>query len=99
MDLSFRGLAIEREDMGQKNFLALKDYGGQLQRPLKEVDPWDRYLPSIMTFGVANEEKGLSPARSFAPFWLNQGSADRQIAQVGAGQPPSSADLMPAAGQ
>ena len=99
VDLSFRGLAIEREDMGQKNFLALKDYGGQLQRPLKEVDPWDRYLPSIMTFGVANEEKGLSPARSFAPFWLNQGPTERQIAQVGAGQPPSSADLMPAAGQ
>jgi penicillin-binding protein 1A len=99
VDLSFRGLAIEREDMGQKNFLALKDYGGQLQRPLKEVDPWDRYLPSIITFGVANEEKGLSPARSFAPFWLNQRPTERQIAQVDAGRPASSADLKPAAAQ
>ena len=77
VDLSFYGLAIERKDMGQKNFLALKDYGGQLKRPLEEVDARDRYLPSIITFGVATEEKGLGPARSFAPFWLNQKPADR----------------------
>ncbi|NNK13415.1 MAG: glycosyl transferase family 51 [Desulfofustis sp.] len=77
VDLSFYGLAIERKDMGQKNFLALKDYGGQLKRPLEEVDTRDRYLPSIITFGVASEEKGLGPARSFAPFWLNQTPAER----------------------
>ena len=77
VDLSFYGLAIERKDLGQKNFLALKDYGGQLQRPLQEADPIDRYMPSIMTFGAANEEKGFSPARSFAPFWLNQKPTDR----------------------
>ena len=77
VDLSFYGLAIERKDLGQKNYLALKDYGGQLQRPLQEADPIDRYMPSIMTFGTANEEKGFSPARSFAPFWLNQKPTDR----------------------
>ena len=77
VDLSFYGLAIERKDMGQKNFLALKDYGGQLKRPLEEVDTRDRYLPSIITFGVANQDRGLGPARSFAPFWLNQKPADR----------------------
>jgi membrane peptidoglycan carboxypeptidase len=77
VDLSFYGLAIERKDMGQKNFLALKDFGGQLKRPLEEVDTRDRYLPSIITFGVANGDKGLGPARSFAPFWLNQKPADR----------------------
>ncbi|MGI9538429.1 MAG: transglycosylase domain-containing protein, partial [Desulfocapsaceae bacterium] len=31
VDLSFYGLAIERNELGQKNFLALKDYGGQLK--------------------------------------------------------------------
>ena len=77
VDLSFYGLAIERKDMGQKNFLALKDYGGQLKRPLEEVDVRDRYQPSIITFGVATEEKGLGPARSFAPFWLNQKPVER----------------------
>jgi hypothetical protein len=77
VDLSFHGLAIERKDMGQKNFLVLKDYGGQLKRPLEEVDTRDRYLPSIITFGVATEEKKLGPARSFAPFWLNQIPAER----------------------
>ena len=77
VDLSFYGLAIERKDMGQKNFLVLKDYGGQLKRPLEEVDTRDRYLPSIITFGVATDEKKLGPARSFAPFWLNQIPAER----------------------
>lgn len=72
VDLSFYGLAIKRNDLGQKNFLALKDYGGQLKRPLQEADPQDRYVPSIITFGIANGEKGFGPARSFAPFWLNQ---------------------------
>ena len=77
VDLSFYGLAIERQDVGQKNFLALKDYGGQLKRPLQEVDPRDRYVPSIITFGVAHDDKGLGAARSFAPFWLNQKPAER----------------------
>ena len=77
VDLSFYGLAIERKDMGQKNFLALKDYGGQLKRPLEEVDARDRYQPSIITFGVSTEEQRLGPARSFAPFWLNQKPEER----------------------
>ncbi len=72
VDLSFSGLAINRKDMGQKNLAVLKDYGGRLEIPLKEIDPADRYRPSIITFGKANEELGFSPARSYAPFWLNQ---------------------------
>jgi len=72
VDLSFSGLAINRKDMGQKNLAVLKDYGGRLEIPLKEIDPADRYRPSIITFGAANEELGFSPARSYAPFWLNQ---------------------------
>lgn len=72
VDLSFYGLAIERKDMGQKNLLVLKDYGGQLKRPLEEADPQDRYLPSIITFGVEDDASGFGAARSFAPYWLNQ---------------------------
>ena len=90
MDLSFYGLAIERKEMGQKNFLALKDYGGQLKRPLEEVDTRDRYLPSIITFGVANENEGLGPARSFAPFWLNQKPTERsEVVSTAAGADPT----------
>ena len=72
VDLSFYGLAIERKDMGQKNLLVLRDYGGQLKRPLEEADPQDRYLPSIITFGVEDDASGFGAARSFAPYWLNQ---------------------------
>jgi hypothetical protein len=90
VDLSFYGLAIERKDLGQKNFLALKEYGGQLKRPPEEVDTRDRYLPSIITFGVVNEDQELGPARSFAPFWLNQMPAERSeiLTTAAAADPP-----------
>ena len=86
VDLSFSGLAIERTDLGQKNFSVLKDYGGRLAAPLKEVDSIDRYQPSIITFGSADAERRFSPARSYAPFWLNQMPSGR-----GAIQPRSTA--------
>ena len=84
IDLSFYGLSIERKEMGQKNYASLKDYGGRLSMPLREVDRLDRYQPSIMTFGAASPEQGFRPARSFAPFWLNQIPANS-----GGGEPDS----------
>jgi membrane peptidoglycan carboxypeptidase len=72
VDLSFSGLSIFREDLGQRNLAVLKDYGGRLVIPLKDVDRYNRYQPSIITFGAENDRGGFSPARSFAPFWLNQ---------------------------
>jgi len=72
VDLSFTGLSIDRKEMGQKNYAALKDFGGRLVTPLKQVDSYDRYRPSIITFGVEGERGTFRAARSFAPFWLNQ---------------------------
>jgi len=77
IDLSFYGLAIQRKEMGQKNYAAMKDYGGRLDSPLKEIDTIDRYQPSIITFGAENKQQGFSPARGFAPFWLNQIPANK----------------------
>ncbi len=85
VDLSFSGLAIERKDMGQQNFSVLKDYGGRLTVPLKEVDSIDRYQPSIITFGTADAGRRFSPARSYAPFWLNQMPAKREALNVPTG--------------
>lgn len=82
VDLSFYGLAIKRKDLGQKNYTVLKDYGGRLGLPLKEIDPLDRYQPSILTFGEANQKQGFSPARSFAPFWLNQRPATAAVIEA-----------------
>jgi len=79
VDLSFSGLAINRKDIGQKNYAALKDYGGRLEIPLQEVDPINRYRPSIITFGAADGPLRFSPARSYAPFWLNQAPASRAL--------------------
>ncbi len=72
VDLSFSGLAIDRKDLGQKNYAVLKDYGGRLEIPLKEIDPIERYQPSIITFGAADGPLRFSPDRSYSPFWLNR---------------------------
>jgi len=72
VDLSFYGLAIERKALGQKNLGVVKDLGGVLIKPLSQVDPLDRYQPSILTFGAEGENGSFKSARSFAPFWLNQ---------------------------
>lgn len=78
VDLSFTGLSVERKSMGQKNLAALKEYGGRLSTPLKRVDAFDRYQPSIITFGAEGDNGRFRPARSFAPFWLNQNPQKRQ---------------------
>ena len=52
---------------------ALADFeGGRLVVPLKQIDPLDRYQPSIMTFGSAEPPDNFKPARNFSPFWSAQ---------------------------
>ncbi|MEJ2057815.1 MAG: hypothetical protein P8X39_08260, partial [Desulfofustis sp.] len=80
VDLSFSGLAIDRKELGQKNYAVLKDFGGRLEIPLKEIDPIDRYHPSIITFGAADGPLRFSPARSYDPFWLNQVAVSKAAA-------------------
>jgi membrane peptidoglycan carboxypeptidase len=69
VDLSFYGLAIKREDLGQANLGVVKEQGGRLVNPTEEVDPLNRYMPSIMTFGDTDAALQFNPARSFSPFW------------------------------
>lgn len=82
VDLSFTGMSISRKDMGQRNIAAMKDYGGRLAVPLKNVDAYDRYQPSIITFGAEGDNGRFRPARSFAPFWLNQKPPQSQVPDI-----------------
>ncbi len=70
VDLSFFGLMIKRPDLGQRNLAISENRGGAVQLPLQQVDPANRYQPSIMTFAATGADGTLQPRRSFTPFWL-----------------------------
>ncbi len=77
VDLSFYGLTLKREDIGQKNIAVAADQGGILPRPVKNIDQLDRYKPSIITFGKFSNEGTFTPQRRFLPFWnIPQSSAE-----------------------
>jgi len=69
VDLSFYGLILKRDDLGQLNAAADPDQGGIVIKPLEEVPELSRYQPSIMTFGKKDKEGRLVPLRYFQPFW------------------------------
>lgn len=69
VDLSFYGLILLRNELGQLNLAVDKEDGGQLSRPVHEVDDNDRNQASIMTFGKVMESGRFSPQRYYAPFW------------------------------
>jgi membrane peptidoglycan carboxypeptidase len=81
VDLSFYGLTINRADRGQKNLGVVKEEGGRLVTPLKQIDPLDRYQPSIMTFGSTETPDTFKPTRNFSPFWSAQ-SPDQATTQL-----------------
>ncbi len=69
VDLSFYGLTIKRPDLGQKNLAISAEQGGIPSVPLRLVDPFDRYQPTIMTFGSTESNQGFEAKRTFGPFW------------------------------
>ena len=69
VDLSFYGLILERNRLGQRNLSVNVEGGGVLTVPIEEVDEHNRYQPSIMTFGTFNENGEFAPERNFSPFW------------------------------
>ena len=71
VDLSFYGLSILHDDMGQVNLGADKDSGGRIEKPAVTVDETNRFQPSIMTFGQIYETGRFKPKRYYAPFWGN----------------------------
>ncbi len=69
VDLSFYGLGLLHDEIGQVNLAVVKENGGQLKNPLIEVDERNRSQPSIMTFGIISKNGKFRMKRSYKPFW------------------------------
>lgn len=69
VDLSFYGLTILHEELGQLNLGVDKEDGGRLLKPFVEVDEKNRTRPSITTFGHLYETGRFKAKRNFTPFW------------------------------
>jgi len=74
VDLSFYGLILKRDDLGQLNVSVDLEQGGKVRNPLLQVSELSRYQPSIMTFGKKTDTGRFDPLRYFQPFWKS--SAD-----------------------
>lgn len=71
VDVSFEGLLLNRQNLGQKNLAMNMNDGGLLQQPIKETQASQ---PSILTFVKDESKQNLTPARYYQPFWKNQDS-------------------------
>ncbi|WP_163338377.1 transglycosylase domain-containing protein [Desulfopila sp. IMCC35008] len=77
VDLSFSGLQLQWEQLGQQNLAVDKDNGGIVPEPVTPVSAANRYSPSILTFGEVDTAGRYEPARYFEPFWKVAGSGSR----------------------
>jgi len=69
VDLSFYGLTLLHNELGQVSIAVDKENGGQPLKPAVEVDERNRSKPSILTFGQLYESGRFKPQRSYKPFW------------------------------
>lgn len=69
VDLSFYGLILKRDDLGQINAAVDPEQGGRITEPLEQVPVLSRYQPSIMAFGKKSGAGRFEPLRYFQPFW------------------------------
>lgn len=70
-ELSFNGLSIKRDDLGQINLKVAVENGGRVIEPVVQVDDSARAQPSIQTFGSITDSGRLAIERNFQPFWRN----------------------------
>ena len=69
VDLSFYGLTLQRDDVGQINIAVLPEQGGIAAPGGRFVSARDRYQPSIITFGQIRDDGRFQPKRQFLPYW------------------------------
>lgn len=69
VDLSFYGLSLKRDNLGQINVGVDPDQGGRIVEPMVQVSEMTRYQPSMMTFGKRTATGRLVLERNFQPFW------------------------------
>ena len=69
IDLSFYGLGLKRDDIGQINVGVEPKKGGQVSEPVVQVSGQVRHQPSILTFGKTTDTGRFVIERNFQPFW------------------------------
>jgi membrane peptidoglycan carboxypeptidase len=69
VDLSFYGLSIRRDDLGQMNVGVDPEQGGKVIDPVVQVSDMERNQPSLLTFGRKTEAGRFIQDRYFLPFW------------------------------
>lgn len=69
VDLSFYGLGIKHEELGQYNFGVDPDSGGIVRQPVTLVPESSRMQPAILTFGTVEGKGQLKLTRFYEPVW------------------------------
>ena len=69
LDLSFSGLSLQRENLGQLNLATDPGRGGALAVPGRIVSDVERETQSIITFAKKNPDGAAELQRFFMPFW------------------------------
>ncbi len=72
VDLSFYGLGIKWDDLGQLNVAVEPRQGGKVIEPVVQVSDTGHTQPYILTFGKKTEAGKLVMDRNFQPFWKTE---------------------------
>ncbi|MBU1564681.1 MAG: transglycosylase domain-containing protein [Proteobacteria bacterium] len=78
VDLSFNGLMIKRNELGQVNIGTAPNQGGLAIEPMQQISPAARSQQAILTFGAKSETGRFTAERSFQPFWKTAAENGRQ---------------------
>lgn len=78
VDLSFNGLMIKRNELGQVNVGAAPSQGGQVIEPMQLASPAARSQQAILTFGVKSETGHFAAERNYQPFWKTASENGKQ---------------------
>lgn len=74
-DISFDGLGILRDSLGQLNVGVAAENGGRVIEPVILVSDTARSQPSIQTFGSKTDTGRFVMERNFQPFWKTAAEA------------------------
>jgi hypothetical protein len=77
VDLSFYGLGIKKDELGQMNVGVDPKQGGKVIEPVVQVSGMARFQPSIETFGRKTETGRFVMERNFQPFWKTAAEAEQ----------------------
>ncbi len=69
VDISFNGLSIKRDELGQLNLKVAAENGGRVIEPVEQINDTERLQPSIQTFGSMTDTGRFILERNFQPFW------------------------------